>query len=216
MKQRKETQTNGIAADDPAMIAEIVRQVLNRLGVSPQPTGTTPQVEAKAPGKTATAAINDKIITSQIINELHESTAQIFVNPSAIITPAARDDARSQDIKIVRTIQLPAGQQTQHEKTEIIDEAQPDRAEAVRQQLATRGITTGTGKIVLTETPAKEVHFQCSKNNETAVMIGSFNEIKRFSDEITPTVWVLDMQRLTFSAAVNAVVQISKTRRADR
>jgi len=47
-------------------------------------------------------------------------------------------------------------------------------------------------------------------------MIGSFNDIQRFSAEIAPTVWVLDMQRLTLSAAVNAVTQIIKTRRVER
>ena len=113
-------------------------------------------------------------------------------------------------------MQLPDGQQPDQQTIEIIDYAQPERAQAVNQQLAIRGITTGAAKIVLTETPAKEVHFQCSRNNEVAVMIGSFNDIQRFSAEIAPTVWVLDMQRLTLSAAVNAVTQIIKTRRVER
>ena len=47
-------------------------------------------------------------------------------------------------------------------------------------------------------------------------MIGSINDIKRFSKEVTPTVWVLDMHRLTFTAAVNTIAQISKTGSATR
>ena len=207
MEQEKhKTQANPTASVD---IAEIVRQVLARLDCPTETAQTTP-------GQATSAALTEKIITSRTIQQLGQKTAQIFISPTAIVTPAARDDARSRKIEIQRTVQLPDGQQPEQQKIDIIDYAQPERAEAVRKQLALRGITTGTGKIVLTETPAKEVHFQCARNNEVAVMIGSYSDIRRFSDEITPTVWVLDMQRLTFSAVVNAVAQISRTRRVDR
>ena len=207
MEQEKhKKQTNPTASVD---ISEIVRQVLARLDSRTETAQTTPR-------QATSAALTEKIITSRTIQQLGQKTAQIFISPTAIVTPAARDDARSRKIEIQRTVQLPDGQQPEQQKIDIIDYAQPERAEAVGKQLALRGITTGTGKIVLTETPAKEVHFQCARNNEVAVMIGSYSDIRRFSDEITPTVWVLDMQRLTFSAVVNAVAQISRTRRVDR
>ena len=213
MEQDRHTQQPN--ANESVNIDEIVRQVLARLNSTAETSYSTQTATSTTQNQTTSAALTEKIITSRRIHELSKKTSQIFVSPTAIITPSARDDARSRNIEIQRTVQLPEGQQTDQQKIEIIDYAQPERAHAVKQQLAFRGITNGTGKIVLTETPAKEVHFQCARNNEVAVMIGSFNDIQRFSDEITPTVWVLDMQRLTFSAVVNAVAQISKTRRVD-
>jgi len=216
MKMEQDRHIRQANANESINIAEIVRQVLARLDSAADTNHSTQIANSITQKQTTSAALTEKIITSRTIQELSNQTSQIFVSPTAIITPSARDDARSRNIEIQRTVQLPEGQQPDQQKIEIIDYAQPERAHAVKQQLAFRGITNGTGKIVLTETPAKEVHFQCARNNEVAVMIGSFDDIQRFSDEITPTVWVLDMQRLTFSAVVNAVAQISKTRRVDR
>ena len=216
MKMEQDRHIRQANAHESINIAEIVRQVLARLDSAADTNHSTQIANSITQKQTTSAALTEKIITSRTIQELSKQTSQIFVSPTAIITPSARDDARSRNIEIQRTVQLPEGQQPDQQKIEIIDYAQPERAHAVKQQLAFRGITNGTGKIVLTETPAKEVHFQCARNNEVAVMIGSFDDIQRFSDEITPTVWVLDMQRLTFSAAVNAVAQISRTRRVDR
>lgn len=203
-------------ASDSVNIAEIVRQVLARLNSHTEREGKPETADPAKQQQKTSSALTAKIITSRTIEALSAQTAQVFISPTAIITPSARDDARSRNIEIHRTVQIPDNQQPDQQKIEIIDYEQPERAKAVKQQLAWRGITAGTGKIILTETPAREVHFQCARNNEVAVMIGSFNEVRRFSDEITPTVWVLDMQRLTFSAAVNTVAQISKTRRVDR
>lgn len=216
MKRTQEKQNTRVTANDSAKIAEIVRQVIARLEVSPEQKSLKHKPVPQTPSRPTSAAVTEKVITSRTIQDLNRLTAQIFVSPTAIITPSARDDARSRKIQIQRTVQLPDGQQPDQQTIEIIDYVQPERAQAVNQQLAMRGITTGAAKIVLTETPAKEVHFQCSRNNEVAVMIGSFNDIQRFSAEIAPTVWVLDMQRLTLSAAVNAVTQIIKTRRVER
>ena len=216
MKMEQDRHIRQANANESINIAEIVRQVLARLDSAADTKHSTQIANSTTQKQTTSAALTEKIITSRTIQELSKQTSQIFVSPTAIITPSARDDARSRNIEIQRTVQLPEGQQPDQQKIEIIDYAQPERAHAVKQQLALRGITNGTGKIVLTETPAKEVHFQCARNNEVAVMIRSFDDIQRFSDEITPTVWVLDMQRLTFSAMVNAVAQISKTRRLGR
>lgn len=216
MKMEQDRHIKQANANELINIAEIVRQVLARLDSTAQTKDSTQVANTTTQKQMTSAALTGKIITSRTIQELSKQTSQIFVSPTAIITPSARDDARSRNIEIQRTVQLPEGQQPDQQKIEIIDYAQPERAQTVKQQLAFRGITNGTGKIVLTETPAKEVHFQCARNNEVAVMIRSFDDIQRFSDEITPTVWVLDMQRLTFSAMVNAVAQISKTRRVDR
>ena len=216
MKKEQNGDKKQANAYESVNIAEIVRQVLARLNSTVEIESSTQFGYSTTQKPTTSAALTEKIITSRTIQELSKQTSQIFISPTAIITPAARDDARSRNIEIQRTVPLPEGQQSDQQKIEIIDYAQPERAQAVKKQLAIRGITHGTGKIILTETPAKEVHFQCARNNEVAVMIGAFDDIKRFSDEITPTVWILDTQRLTFSAMVNTVAQISKTRRVDR
>ena len=215
MKTQQKGDPNQVATGDSAQVAEIVRQVIGRLATAPDSASTARNLE-KTDKQTATAAaITHKIITAQTIQELSGQPAQVFVSPTAVITPAARDEARHRKIAIQRTVQLSPEQRPDHQRLEISDYAQPERAEAVRQQLAIRGITTGSAKIVLTDTPAREVHFQCTRNNETAVMIGAYSDIRRFSEELSPTLWVLDMKRLNLSAAVNAAVHISSTRNID-
>lgn len=216
MTERKAGEESRSIGNDAAMIAEIVQQVILRLGHKTESDHTHGISTTRKPDTRTTAAINERIITSQTIASLHDSTVQILIPPEAVITPAARDEARGRNVEIQRTIQLPTGQQPDQDRIEIIDHENPQRARAVSQQLAIRGITPGAMKIVLSDTPAKEVHCQYSEHNETAVMIGSINDIKRFSKEVTPTVWVLDMHRLTFTAAVNTIAQISKTGSATR
>ncbi len=101
---------------------------------------------------------------------------------------------------------LPASQQPNHARLEIIDTANPQRADAVRTQLARRGVGVGWAKILLSDTPAWEVCQQCTDNGESAVMINSVTDVQRFADELTPTVWVLDMKRLNITAAVKAIM----------
>ena len=216
MTTEQEEDSNRVATGDSAQIAEIVQQVLGRLTTSHDNASTAHNLEKTDKQPATATASTQKIITAQTIQELSGQPAQVFVSPTAVITPAARDEARHRKITIQRTVQLSPEQRPDHQRLEIIDYAQPERAEAVRQQLAIRGVTTGTAKIVLTDTPAREVHFQCAKNNETAVMIGAYSDIRRFSDELSPTLWVLDMKRLNLSAAVNAVVHITSTRNTDR
>ena len=211
MRTAEEGISNRITISDSAQIADIVRQVMARLGGSHDISSTSCHPDPPQ-GTGTTAAITDRIITAQTIRELKGQPSQVFVSPVTVITPAAQDEARSRKITLQRTLPLPPEQQPDHQRLEIIDHAQPERAEAIHRQLSIRGFTTGSAKIVLSDTPAREVHFQCVENSETAVMIGSLNEIHRFREELSPTLWVLDMKRLNFSAAVNAAVQISNPR----
>ena len=180
---------------DPAFVAAIAREVIARL---------------KATSKTnqTAASIHDRIVTLNIIEQLIGTPTQAFITPHAIVTPAARDEARRRGITIIPTVDLPTNQQPSHEKLDITDPAKPERAEAMRTQLARRSVADGPAKIVLSDTPAREVYQQCTSGRETAVMIASISEVDRFADELAPTVWVLDMKRLNFASAVNVVTRI--------
>lgn len=198
---------------DSAHIAEIARKVIAHLAE----TDASGNSSTKATGTEATAtAIDAQVITAQIIEQVPGAPTQAFILPSAVITPAARDTARQRGLELQRTVALPAEQRPNHSQFEITDYAQPERADAIRQQLARRGITGGAANIVLSDTPAKEVYFQCAKHHEVAVMIASISDIQRFAEEVSPTLWVLDMQRLNFSAAVNSAAQIIQTKKAAR
>ena len=78
------------------------------------------------------------------------------------------------------------------------------------QQLSRRGIAVCGARIILSDTPAKDLYHQCSRNGEVAVMVGSIEEVRRFASELEATVWVLDMKRLNLTAAVNVAAQISR------
>ena len=182
---------------DPVMVAAIAREVIARL----KSTSKTNQTAA---------SIDDRVITAGTIEGLSGKPTQIFIAPGAIVTPAARDEARQRGIAIHHTVNLPADQQPNHGQLEIIDAAQPERAEMVRTQLARRGINNGAARVLLSDTPGRDVHQQCTTHDERAVMIATATDIPRFADELAPTIWVLDMKRLNISAATNAVAQITQ------
>jgi hypothetical protein len=173
---------------DPAQVAELVRKVINRLQ------------------QNDTASSDARVITLDTIKE-HQTT-QLTVAPSAVITPAARDEARRRGIKIHRADQ-PATTCNKTTINNIIDADNPQRAETVRDQLQRRGAAIGNGTIVLSDSPAAEVHKQISQGNR-ATMITAIADVPRFAAELDPTVWVLDMKRLNIPAAVNAVVKIAQ------
>jgi len=192
----KDAQAARNAPIDPAWIAAIAREVIARLKATPR-TGTM------------AASIDDRIITANTLEKITSAT-QIFIAPEAVVTPSARDEARRRGITINRTVEVLPDQQPNHAKLEITDTASPERADAVRKQLARRGDALGAAKIVLSDTPARDVHQQCTADGEVAVMISSVTDVRRFAVELSPTVWVLDMERLNIPAAVNAIAQITQ------
>lgn len=220
----KDAITTAKTSIDSDQIAEIAREVIAHLSANGQQHGHLgdPANQSAAlssavnqPSPTA-AAVKDTVVTAHVIEQLPGNPSQVFLLPNAVITPAARDSARQRGMTLLRTVAFPADQQPSQDQLHITDFEQPARADAVRQQLARRGYTEGSAKIVLSDTPAREVYFQCAKQNEVAVMVASVTDVRRFGEELSPTLWVLDMQRLNFSAAVNAAVQIIQSKKASR
>ena len=96
------------------------------------------------------------------------------------------------------------------ESLSITDHENPSRALTIANQLHRRGITELAATIVLSQTPALDVHHYCGRKNERAVMITALADVDRFRRELEPTVWVLDMERLNLVAAVNVIARISQ------
>jgi hypothetical protein len=182
---------------DPAMIAAIAREVIARLKTTSQSNQAETYVDAR-------------VITTSTLEELNGNPTQLIIPPSALITPAARDEARQRGISFKRSADGQQTQQAHHARLEIFDSADPARAEAIRTQLARRSVGGIAAKIVLSDTPAREVHQQCAAQGKVAVMISDVTDVQRFADELSPNVWVLDMKKLNLAAAVNAVTQITR------
>lgn len=211
-----DARTNRHDQIDPAWVAAIARKVIARLksGSASDSTTSVAKTTTNAANPTTSqtnqtaASIDDRVITAATIERLSGTPTQIFITPEAIVTPAARDQARQSGITITQTVNLPATQKPKHVRIEILDAAQPERAEAVHTQLARRGIVVGTARVMLSDTPGLDVYRQCTTRNERAVLIASMTDVQRFADEMSPTIWVLDMQRLNITEATNVVAQI--------
>lgn len=188
---------------DPATVAAIAREVIARL----KSTSKTNQ---------SAASLDDRVITAGTIEQLIGKPTQLFIAPGAIVTPAARDEARQRGITINHTLDVPAQQQPNRGRLDIIDSIKPERAQAVRTQLARRGTNNGSARVVLSDTPGRDVHQQCTAHRERAVMITAVADVQRFADELAPTVWVLDMKRLNIAAATNVVTQITQIGKSTR
>jgi hypothetical protein len=192
------SEITGQQSMDPAWIAEIAREVLARL----QSATRTDQTAA---------SLDDRVITAASIERLPGTPSELFIAAGAVVTPAAQDEARRRGIAINRSAPLPQSQQPRPAKLQLSDASEPQRAEAVRNQLAVRGRPLPSARILLSDTPARDVYQHCTAGGEVAVMITSLNDVQRFAAELTPTLWVLDMKRLNIPAAANVVAKIAST-----
>jgi len=193
-------------------IDRLVREVLRRLKQRPT-TGLTAETNESS------ETLAERVITAAMIAGLPKTHQQLVIHPQAIVTPAARDEARGRNITIERTThvtphapttptQMPAG---------AIDDARdPSRGEAVARQLVRRGVGLPKSKVMLSETPGRDVYEQCSQHDERAVMVTAVTDVDRYLTELEPTCWVLDMTRLNLIAAVNVVARITQREGAHR
>ena len=172
---------------DPVLIAAVVRQVIARLDQQSHHS-------------------NRQLITLEVI-EQHDQP-QLIVSNTAVITPAAQDEATRRGIVITRDCR-PARLDQHVLNVNIEDPQNPQRAQAVTQQLKRRGIQIANFKIVLSDCPANELFRQISQG-ERAVMINQLADVTRFANQFEPNLWVLDMERLNLAAAVNAIAKIAQ------
>ena len=194
-KQRQATDKSiDPASFDPVRIAAIVRKVIARLAEPNRVTSDAPEISVKT------------VISVKTIEQ--HTGKHLLVSNSAVITPAARDEARLRGIRIERTNESRV--KPTEPTTEIISDINnPQRAETIRQQLDRRGIDLNEINVVLTDSPALEVLRQIS-GGQRAAMVTEISDVDRFHSELSPTVWVLDMKRLNIPAAVNAAAKISQ------
>ena len=193
-----------ISAIDPAFVDRIVREVIARLQQTDQNITTT--------GGT-TASIGDKIVTANTITTVTGTPSQIFVAPNAVVTPAAYDAARERGIEISKTTAVPPTQQPQQRTDtnhqEIIDGTKPERAASLAAQLARRGVRTLGTRIVLSDTPAADLYDCITTQACRAAMVATIADVDRFQRELQPDVWVLDMERMNLTTAVNVAARIA-------
>lgn len=200
---------------DPALLRRIVREVIARLSNNNPPSHSTST-------NTTAVSICDRIVSAATIDNISGKPSQIFVSRNAVITPAARDAANERSITINRSVEIPATQRpiqqsaeitasntSSTELPEIIDTANPSRVEAFQAQLARRGMTgSGGATLVLSDTPAKDVHHFCAEQGRRATMIATITDVDRFANELNPDVWVLDMTRMNLVTATNTAARI--------
>lgn len=210
-------ETNEPASIDPETLSRVAREVIARLGrTSGGPTSEESKPITGSKTNRTAASIDDRVITAVSISRLPAGTAELFVAAKAVLTPSARDEARTRGIAINYGARLAAKEARAHATSQIIDLADPTRASAVAQQLSRRAVNACGVKIILSETPAKELYQQCTQHGEVAVMVGSMDEVQRFASEIDATTWVLDMKRLNLTAAVNVAAYISRIGKSHR
>lgn len=193
---------------DPDFVAQIVRKVIARLR-------NTHAAQLNTNTNATAASISDKVVTAHTIESVAGTPAEVFVAPSAVVTPAALDVAKQRGIRINRTIDVPPAQQpSQHlpqHNHRITDTEQPLRAQSLRQQLMKRGITElNSQRIILSDTPATDLHRCIATESCRAAMVSSMNDVDRFHRELQPSVWVFDMGRMSLIAAVNAAARIAQ------
>ncbi|GAA5504786.1 hypothetical protein [Novipirellula caenicola] len=191
------------ASIDPVWIAKIVREVIERVRQNQMETG----------GQTA-CPISGVISAATVTEAAGNGKTELRIATKAVVTPAARDEAKRLGITITRGAN---NETAQTEKTKqppsamaVTDQQNPERAEAISQQLSRRGIQASASvRIVLSDSPSKDVYEICSTGRRAAV-VGSIAAVDRIEKELAPQTWVLDMNTLNFVAAVNVAARILK------
>ena len=192
----------------------------------------TPNVDASTAD--APVRINDRVVTAGTIAAVPSATRRIEVASNAVVTPAARDEARNREITLIRgwcgpsTSTSTTGSTstttsegvtsirgvtigTATERVGLRDRERPERGEAVRAQLERRGVTCGAHTtIVLSDHPAAATHEEASAGRRVAT-VRRLTDVDRFAAELGPECWVLDMIDLSPVAAVNAARRILQT-----
>lgn len=151
--------------------------------------------------------ITSKVIDTRALETIASGTT-VTIDPKAVVTPAARDEAKQKNITLHRS-RLASGEAVPTNEIELEDH-NPDRLAAAKSQLSRRGIRYIGTRVVMSDTPAAEVASQF-KRGRVAVMVGSIADVSRFANEIVADVWVVDMKRNHLIASVNLIAAIART-----
>lgn len=191
-----ETQTNTPTIDPAtrAFIARIATEVIARLKANYVPKNDQP-------------SITSKVIDTKIIENI-TSGSTVTIDLKAVVTPAARDEAKQKSITLHRSrlISINTGTADIGE----LEDNNNERLTAAKAQLARRGIRRIGIRVVMSDTPAADVASQF-ESGRVAVMVGSIEDVPRFANEIVADVWVVDMKRNNFIAAINVIAAIHRT-----
>ncbi|QDT03224.1 hypothetical protein K227x_16060 [Rubripirellula lacrimiformis] len=209
------------ATTDSAWVSQIAAEVVARLRATGSETSRAihaGSIIADSAGPSGSVGSDSdvpqsallKVIDTTVIASTAAGTV-LDVSAQAVITPAAKDDAKQKNITISRLAKCAPPQPVSDPSlTAGIVDVDTDRGRSVADQLARRGIRSIGVGIVLSDTPALDLVGQFAKGSRAA-MAGSIEEIRRFGSEVDPDVWVLDMKRMNLVTAINAIAIIART-----
>ncbi|WP_436714870.1 hypothetical protein U8335_18750 [Roseiconus lacunae] len=205
MTEAKDTTEPTQALPDAARIREIAREVVRRLASASNLADADAAI-AESVKPTTT----HRLITIETLEGL-VGEKSIVVASQGVVTPAAKEEALRRGIEIVRQSKGKSSSAAASKTvTEAASASERSSADPFEQQLTRRGIQIPDDlTIVWSDTPAVEV-FEQIRSGRRAVMISQWGDIDRFAKEFSPDAWVLDREKLTLSAAVNAAARIVK------
>ncbi len=195
---------------DRNVIEEITRQVIAQVR-SNQSQAPADDLTATSQTNRIASAINEKVISEEIITKIPRDVSVALIRHDAVLTPSAIDASKRRQLEITRLDDTTlSGSSNPTTSTVILDRDNSIRANSLANQLHHRGLPKNHARIVLSDTPAKELMLQINEHQQIATIVGSIEEVKRFSAELDLTCWILDMKRLNFMSAVNVATAIAR------
>ncbi|MEM8910386.1 MAG: hypothetical protein AAGC97_01360 [Planctomycetota bacterium] len=173
------------------------------------------------------------VVSVSTIESLPESTTQVQMDPSAVVTPAALDEMRrrrlswcssstDQPILPSQPFANPAqvGTETDSQRDVWLtsDQTHIDQSAAIAQQLRRRGINLCSSivaespdlvRVHVSATPAERV-LQFFREGVAAIVISRLNDVPRFTREISRCVFVLDAIHLNLMEMTNCTALLSR------
>lgn len=226
------------AADLEATIGRLVRETLHRqLGLSAEASQPVRRPSAQA-AASAGLRITDPVVSLRVLESLPEGTPRVEIGLRAVLTPAAADLLRQRGVQVVRGDH--SGSQATSEAPLpanvgcwIADADHPERVAGYVRQLAGRGVSAaslelplrsgpdffGAVGVLIAALPAIHVDHFARQLSLSAAAVGSLSEVSRIAAAMSPAVWVLDAERLSFSGRVAVAAEcfrLSPSRAAEK
>lgn len=186
---------------------------------------------AAQPKEVGTHSLSDPVVSLGVLERLPDGVHQVEIAPRAVVTPAAADRLREQEIRVLRGNRADgrttsAGFSAAAASQWIADADHPERAAGYLRQLVHRGVAaramqlplsdgaTGSVGVVIAEIPAVHVDHFARVGSLPAAAVSSLSDVGKIAAAMTPAVWVLDGDRLSFSGRIAVAAECFRVSRS--
>lgn len=188
-----------LTADQRRWFDRVVRMVCDRLR----------DTDVRGEGRVGMVEIHDRVVTLQTLQSIPDG-AVVTMPPSAIVTPAAKDELRQREIEWSMQGDGPA--KPSHGALPKVSGPADESNDAIAHQLRRRNVPWPQTAIELSDDPETAVWGHHRQQTRAAVC-HALTDVPRLQRTFAPEVWVVSTLDRTLMETINLVAAIDRARR---